>query len=157
MGSLARNGFVVGGQVFMGYNGGSYFSFSEGFSLYVNCEDQAEVDNFWIEAVPSIGGLVVLDVSNSARPVKVSELSLGADQFTHWLAWDEAGNRIILNSGGEVSKLYLLKFDRKTGVVTLDNDFRNAGSTRPVFSLIDIALPHGFRGTGLPHGAVFSR
>ena len=39
--------FVVGGQLFMGYNGGSYFSFSQGFSLYVDCEDQAEVDEYW--------------------------------------------------------------------------------------------------------------
>ncbi|BCS32407.1 hypothetical protein TBR22_A16210 [Luteitalea sp. TBR-22] len=39
--------FVVGGQVFMGYNGGPYFAFSEGFSLFVDCEDQAEVDRYW--------------------------------------------------------------------------------------------------------------
>lgn len=39
--------FVVGGQLFMGYNGGSYFSFSEGVSLYVDCEDQDEVDEYW--------------------------------------------------------------------------------------------------------------
>lgn len=39
--------FVVGGQVFMGYNGGPYFSFSQGFSLFVDCEDQAEVDAYW--------------------------------------------------------------------------------------------------------------
>ena len=39
--------FVVGGQSFMGYNGGPYFSFSEGVSLYVDCEDQAEVDEYW--------------------------------------------------------------------------------------------------------------
>lgn len=39
--------FVVGGQLFMGYNGGSYFSFSEGVSLYVDCADQEEVDEYW--------------------------------------------------------------------------------------------------------------
>ena len=39
--------FVVGGQRFMGFNGGPYFSFSEGISLYVDCEDQAEVDGYW--------------------------------------------------------------------------------------------------------------
>lgn len=39
--------FVVGGQVFLGYNGGSYFSFSEGVSLYVDCVDQEEVDAYW--------------------------------------------------------------------------------------------------------------
>ncbi|MGQ0720454.1 MAG: VOC family protein [Candidatus Eiseniibacteriota bacterium] len=39
--------FVVGGQRFMGYNGGPHFRFSEGFSLFVDCEDQAEVDLYW--------------------------------------------------------------------------------------------------------------
>ena len=43
--------FVVGGQAFMGYNGGPYFSFSEGFSLFVDCEDQAEVDRYWDKLV----------------------------------------------------------------------------------------------------------
>jgi predicted 3-demethylubiquinone-9 3-methyltransferase (glyoxalase superfamily) len=40
--------FIVGGQLFMGFNaGGSYFSFSEGVSFYVDCADQAEVDEYW--------------------------------------------------------------------------------------------------------------
>lgn len=39
--------FVVGGQTFMGYNGGPHFTFSEGISLFVDCEDQAEVDRYW--------------------------------------------------------------------------------------------------------------
>lgn len=46
-GAITAAQFVVGGQAFMGYNGGSYFTFSEGFSLFVDCEDQAEVDLYW--------------------------------------------------------------------------------------------------------------
>lgn len=46
--------FTIGGQCFMGYNGGSYFSFSQGFSLFVDCADQAEVDRYW-EAFVSAG------------------------------------------------------------------------------------------------------
>lgn len=58
--SVARNGddgpitsaeFVVGGQHFKGYNGGPYFSFSEGISFYVDCEDQQEVDDYWDKLV----------------------------------------------------------------------------------------------------------
>jgi predicted 3-demethylubiquinone-9 3-methyltransferase (glyoxalase superfamily) len=58
--SVSRNGkdgpmtcaeFVVGGQRLMAYNGGPYFSFSEGVSLFVDCEDQAEVDEYWDELV----------------------------------------------------------------------------------------------------------
>ncbi|MBK7976428.1 MAG: VOC family protein [Deltaproteobacteria bacterium] len=46
-GPITSAEFVVGGQVFMGYNGGSYFKFSEGFSLFVDCKDQREVDEYW--------------------------------------------------------------------------------------------------------------
>ena len=50
-GPVASAEFVVGGQSFMGYNGGPYFTFSEGISLYVDCEDQAEVDEYWDKLV----------------------------------------------------------------------------------------------------------
>ena len=46
-GPITSAEFVVGGQPFMGYNGGSYFSFSEGVSFFVDCADQAEVDEYW--------------------------------------------------------------------------------------------------------------
>ena len=39
--------FVVGGQHFMGYNGGPYFNFTEGVSFFVDCADQDEVDEYW--------------------------------------------------------------------------------------------------------------
>jgi len=50
-GPVSSAEFVVGGQAFMGYNGGSYFSFSEGVSLFVDCKDQAEVDEYWDKLV----------------------------------------------------------------------------------------------------------
>lgn len=43
--------FVVGGQRFMGFNGGPHFTFSEGFSLFVDCRDQGEVDEYWDKLV----------------------------------------------------------------------------------------------------------
>ncbi len=46
-GPITSAEFVVGGQPFMGYNGGPYFKFSEGLSLFVDCEDQEEVDEYW--------------------------------------------------------------------------------------------------------------
>ena len=39
--------FEIDGQEFLVYDGGSYFKFSEGISLYINCETQKEVDEFW--------------------------------------------------------------------------------------------------------------
>ena len=46
-GSVVSAEFEIGGQVFMAYAGGPHFSFSEGFSLFVECADQAEVDRIW--------------------------------------------------------------------------------------------------------------
>ncbi|HTR78985.1 MAG TPA: VOC family protein, partial [Gemmatimonadaceae bacterium] len=46
-GPITSAEFVIGGQFFMGYNGGSYFTFSQGFSLFVDCKDQEEVDEYW--------------------------------------------------------------------------------------------------------------
>ena len=39
--------FEIDGQEFLVYNGGPYFKFSEGISLYINCETQNEVDELW--------------------------------------------------------------------------------------------------------------
>ena len=50
-GPITSAEFVIGGQPFMGYNGGPYFKFSEGLSLFVDCEDQEEVDEYWNKLV----------------------------------------------------------------------------------------------------------
>ncbi len=39
--------FVLDGQEFVAYNGGPHFKFSDGFSIFVSCETQAEVDRIW--------------------------------------------------------------------------------------------------------------
>ncbi|MFN8434042.1 MAG: VOC family protein [Anaerolineales bacterium] len=46
--------FELDGQEFMGLNAGPMFKFNEAVSMYVNCEDQTEVDYFWskLSAVP---------------------------------------------------------------------------------------------------------
>jgi predicted 3-demethylubiquinone-9 3-methyltransferase (glyoxalase superfamily) len=39
--------FVLDGQPVTALNGGPYFHFTEAFSFYVDCDDQAEVDELW--------------------------------------------------------------------------------------------------------------
>jgi len=39
--------FSVGGQRFMAFEGGPHFKFSDAFSIFIDCEDQAEVDRYW--------------------------------------------------------------------------------------------------------------
>ena len=84
-GPITSAEFVVGGQSFMGYNGGPYFKFSQGFSLFVDCEDQEEVDAYWNKlvsagAIPSQCGWITdpFGISWQIVPRRFMEL-IGGD------------------------------------------------------------------------------
>jgi predicted 3-demethylubiquinone-9 3-methyltransferase (glyoxalase superfamily) len=47
--------FVILGRTFYTLNGGPTFNFSEGISLFVSCETQAEIDRYW-EKLTEDGG-----------------------------------------------------------------------------------------------------
>lgn len=46
-GSAMMVTFELAGQRFLALNGGPQFKFTEAISLYVECEDQKEVDDLW--------------------------------------------------------------------------------------------------------------
>ena len=46
-GSLMSATFQLAGQDFFALNGGPSFTFGQGISLFVMCETQAEVDDYW--------------------------------------------------------------------------------------------------------------
>ena len=47
--------FELDGREFMALNGGPHFKFNEAFSMFVECDGQAEVDRLW-DALTSDGG-----------------------------------------------------------------------------------------------------
>lgn len=46
-GMLLNASFELDGQAFMAMDGGPYFSFAQGTSLFVHCTTQEEVDYYW--------------------------------------------------------------------------------------------------------------
>ena len=46
-GKVLTGTFQLAGQELMALNGGPQFKFTEAISLFVKCEDQAEVDRYW--------------------------------------------------------------------------------------------------------------
>lgn len=47
--------FELDGQEFIGLNAGPQFKFNEAVSIFVNCEDQAEVDELWSKLIADGG------------------------------------------------------------------------------------------------------
>ena len=112
------------------------------------------VDNFLIQSVPAIHGLIALDISNPEKPQEVSRLSLSEGFRAHWTGWDAKTKRLVTT--GSENRLFLVKLDARTGALTVDESFKDDNG-KPGFDLANRKWPHGWTGTGKPHGAVFSR
>ncbi len=110
--------------------------------------------HFLIQSVPAIHGLVVLDIANAAKPVEVSRLKISDTFKPHWTGWDARTQRLAVT--GSEPRLYLVKMDPATGSLTMDDTFHDADA-KPGFNFADRDWPHKWKGTGSPHGVVFSR
>jgi hypothetical protein len=115
------------------------------------------VGHYLIQPAPNVHSAIVLDIASPARPVEVSRVKFDEAYRPHWTGWDPKTNRIVITPGpsGEL-RLYLLKFDPQTGALSMDEAFHDADG-KPGFNFADKDWPHGWRGSGAPHGAVFSR
>jgi hypothetical protein len=118
------------------------------------------VGHYLVQTAGATNGLIVLDITNPAKPIEVSRLKPTDTYQPHWTAWDAKTQRIVVTSsltpGQPVERLYLMKLDLATGTLTLDDAFRDADG-KIGFSFANRQWPHGWNGSGLPHGAVFSR
>jgi len=112
------------------------------------------VSHYLVQSVPAIHGLIVLDIANPAKPVEVSRLKLDDAYFPHWTGWDAKTNRLVVT--GTQPRLYMVKLDSATGALTMDDTFHDADG-KPGFNFADREWPHGWKGSGRPHGVVFSR
>lgn len=123
-----------------------------------DCAVPLRIGRFWVQTLATTHALASFDLSDLAQIREVSRLTFDDKQKPHWIASDENGQRIIMNSGeyGE-HRLFIVNFDQKSGKLELDTRFRDPGSDRPGVSMDGKGWPHGFRGDAYAHGAVFSR
>ena len=111
--------------------------------------------HYLVQSVESIGGYVVLDIADGARPVEVSRLVIAPDYASHWTAWDPASGRLVVTSGKAGDRLYVLRLDPASGKLTIDDRFHDSDGKAGL--TMTRTWPHGWTGEAKPHGAVFSR
>src|SRR5579859_6742070 len=112
------------------------------------------VGHYLVQSVPATHGLIVLDITNGAKPVEMSRLKFSETFKPHWTGWDAKTQRLVVT--GREPRLFLVKLDQATGALTMDNAFHDVNG-KPGFNFADREWPHGWKGAGLPHGVVFSR
>ena len=111
------------------------------------------VGHFLIQSVPVIHGVIVLDIANAAKPIEIARVKLNDTYVPHWTGWDAKTQRVVVT--GTEPRLFLLKFDPATGALSMDEAFHDTDG-RAGFSFADREWPHGWKGSGKPHGVVFS-
>jgi hypothetical protein len=112
------------------------------------------VGHYLVQSVPAAHALIVLDIRNGAKPVEVSRLTISETFKPHWTGWDAKTQRLVVT--GREPRLFLVKLDQANGALTMDDSFHDVDG-KPGFNFADREWPHGWKGSGLPHGVVFSR
>ena len=113
------------------------------------------VSHYLIQSVRLTHAVVVLDLARPDRPVEVSRAVLDAVIAPHWTGYDAKTHRLAVTGYGE-NRLFMLIFDPATGVIMMDKGFHDRNGS-PGFDLSERTWPHGWSGSAIPHGVVFSR
>jgi hypothetical protein len=114
---------------------------------YRTCEVPVVAGHFLLESMQSGHAIVSLDLRDPEHPHEVSRILLPPDEYPHWLALEPAGNRLVITGPGALAtRIRFATLDRRSGKLTLEP------------SAIDMTRdwPDGWRGSAIPHGAVFS-
>jgi hypothetical protein len=120
------------------------------------CAMPLVIGDYWVSAHAADHRVFSLDVHDLKQVRRVSSVSFDERQRPHWLATD--GSRVVVvNEPAPTAerRIWMLQIDRATGQLTLDPEFRDAGSTRPGIAFDRANWPHGATGNAVPHGTVF--
>jgi hypothetical protein len=115
------------------------------------------VGHYLLQSVSRLHSVIVLDIADGAKLVEVSRLKFDNSYYPHWTGWDPKTHRVVVTTNGTGDpRLYLLKLDSSNGTLSMDEAFHDADG-KPGFNFTGRDWPHGWKGSGVPHGVVFSR
>lgn len=119
------------------------------------CGVPSIVSHYLIQSVRILHAIVVLDIRNGAQPVEVSRVWLDGAIFPHWTGYDAKTHRLAVTGYGE-DRLFMLEFNPETGALAVDSAFHDEKG-KPGFDFDNRTWPHGWTGSAIAHGVVFSR
>jgi hypothetical protein len=114
---------------------------------YRKCSVPVVAGDYLVETMQSGHAIVSLDMHDPEHPREVSRILLGPHDLPHWLAVEPGGDRLVITGyGALMTRALFATIDRQTGKLTLDPE--SIDFTRD--------WPDGWKGSAIPHGAVFS-
>ena len=125
-------------------------------SRRIGCSVPILIGKHWLMPVAWSQSVYVLDVSDPSAPREVSRLALPAEFDAHWAARDPLSDRIAIGAELEKEKgIFILRFDRATGRLRIDESIRSAAGQAGYIDLDSQQWPHGASGPAWGHAALF--
>ena len=119
------------------------------------CGVPSIVSHYLIQTVPVLHAVVVLDIRDGGRPAEVARVVLDPRIWPHWTGYDAKTRRLAV-TGYDEDRLFMLSFDPDTGALAVDPAFHDE-SDKPGFDFDKRTWPHGWTGSAMAHGVVFSK
>ncbi|MBS0360824.1 MAG: hypothetical protein JSR98_05560 [Proteobacteria bacterium] len=113
------------------------------------------ISHYLIQSVPILHAIVVLDIRDGAHPVERTRLVPDPVLHPHWVGYDAKTRRLAV-TGYDENRLYMLRFDPDTGALAIDTAFHD-DKGKPGFDFDNRTWPHGWSGSAIAHGVVFSK
>ena len=114
---------------------------------YRVCEVPVVVGQYLVATMESGHAIISLDLHDPAHPHEVSRILMKPDEYPHWIAIEPGGDRLVITGFGALNtSARFATIDRRTGQLTLAPE--SIDFTRD--------WPDGWKGSAIPHGAVFS-
>ncbi|HEX7124023.1 MAG TPA: selenium-binding protein SBP56-related protein [Gemmatimonadaceae bacterium] len=119
------------------------------------CAVPVVLGNLWIQPSATERAIVSYYLGDPANPRLASRLVLdSAFVGPHWLALDPGDARLVVTSE-KGAWVLMVNVDPVTGALSIDENFRDPGASRPGVWFDRQDWPHGAAGRAMPHGAVF--
>ena len=123
---------------------------------YVGCSVPHVSGNLMVMPIAYGHRIMTFDISNPAKPVEVASFMTDTTFYPHWVSGDPGSDRLVMTDQGDgPPRIMIATLDRKTGKITWDQRFRDAGSSKPGVSLENVSWPNGVKGKVMAHGALF--
>lgn len=120
------------------------------------CSVPVIAGHFMVLPVAYAHRYATIDIADPAHPREVASLATDTTFFPHWASADPRSDRIVVTDQGDgVPLVGILRFDRATGRLAWDEQFRDSAAAAPGVSFRRASWPNGAHGMAMPHGAVF--
>lgn len=111
---------------------------------------------FWIMPIAYAHRFATIDISDPTHPTEVASFPTDTTFFPHWISADPGSDRVVFSDQGDGAPMVMVAhLDRKTGHLSWDEAFRDAGAPQRGVSYNRSSWPNGLKGMAMPHGALF--